>query len=80
MITLILDIEETGASHKAEGKNFGEASLDLLDKISREYGSDCLDDGYIFEALAGVLGKDDSIYTHADFSLPEANFTLTLFR
>lgn len=76
--TLILDVHETGECHIGEGKTFGFAAYELIEKIRLCYGLESLDEGYLFEALTEVLKADDGVYKHFDMSVPETNFTLTM--
>jgi hypothetical protein len=59
-----------------EGKNFGEAAMDLLNKVCFEFSVSSLNDGILFEALSKLQEHGEFIYS----AMPddEESFTLTL--
>jgi hypothetical protein len=72
-------ILQPGEEHFAtigEGKSFGAAAYDLIQKVISDYAVESLSDGILFAALGELQEKGE--YKYFDFSCPEQSFELTL--
>ena len=73
---IILQPAEEYFSTVGEGKTFGAAARNLIEKVISDYSIESLDDGILFKALGEL--KEHGEYKHFDFSTPEDAFELTM--